>query len=76
VLHPQQGLHRWRAIDVERRDERDACRRIVCYRGAQRDRELLLVGVRCGQPDDPVPVATGGQHVDEGLGGIWVVADE
>ena len=45
----------------------DTQRRIVCCRSAQRVCELFLVRVGRRQPEDPVPVATCGQHVDQRL---------
>ena len=45
----------------------DTERRIVCCRSAQRVCELFLVRVGHRQPEDPMPVATCGQRVDQRL---------
>ena len=54
----------------------DTKRRIVCCRTAQRVYELILVRVGHRQPEDPMLVPTCGQHVDQRLDRMGVIADE
>ena len=54
----------------------DAGRWFVRYRGAQRACEPLFVCVGQRQPEDPVPVPTCGQRVDQWLNCDGIVANE
>ena len=76
VLHPQQRPHRRHGVGVERRDVHDTQRRRLFSGGAQRGRELLLVGIGCRQPENPVLVTLGGQRVDQRRNGFAVVGDQ